>query len=150
MFTINTLINYFISRNVIPLKSNLGVTYNHKHPTKHLTILVPAPLSLCLVPYFHKFSAVEFISAENVILLVLFGTNLHFVRCKPLLVLFETNLMSNISSKAPCKHHIQCTICIFFVQIMHYLIKQKYFFSGMSWVPIRFCGIRCLQNSSSQ
>ena len=34
-------------------------------PTKHLYILVTAPVFLYLVPYLHKFSEVEYISAEN-------------------------------------------------------------------------------------
>ena len=34
-------------------------------PTKHLLILVPAPLFLYLVPYFHQFSAVEYLKAEK-------------------------------------------------------------------------------------
>ena len=35
-------------------------------PTKHICILVPAPLFLSLVPYMQTFSAVEYISAGNV------------------------------------------------------------------------------------
>ena len=33
--------------------------------TKYLCISMPAPLSLYLVPYFHLFSVVGYISAEN-------------------------------------------------------------------------------------
>ena len=114
MFTINSLINYFISRNVIPLKSNLRVTYNHKHLTKHFTILVPAPLSLYLVPYFHKFfcSGIYKFRKCNFVgaiwdKFVLYMVQVWHTNSKnggmvqPLMVLFGTNLMSNINIKAP-------------------------------------------------
>ena len=50
-----------------------------------------------------------------------FAPNLHFLlpiyNAPFLMVLYGTNLVSNISTIAPIKHHIQCPICTFLVQI---------------------------------
>ena len=44
--------------------------------SKHFSILVLAPLYSYLVPYLHQFSAIVYVSAENLLFKVLVGTNL--------------------------------------------------------------------------